>query len=152
MKKILAILALAAIAGTAMAVEVGVTAVDATSSDAYHNRTGYGITAGENFGAYNVTAGVSRFYRESNDQTRVTLVGSREVAKLGPVALSGRVGVAYLNNQTGDDGSALTVGVGAQVPVFDKVSATLAVDRQYGQDRVRTSNGNIVTAGLKYSF
>ena len=152
MKKILAILALAAIAGTAMAVEVGVTAVDATSSDAYHNRNGYGVTVGENFGAYNVTAGVSRFYREANDQTRVSLVGSREVAKVGPVALSGRVGLAFLNNQTGADGSALTVGVGAQVPVTAKVAATLSVDRQYGQDRVRTFDGNIVTAGVKYSF
>ena len=150
MKKfaIASILAVATI--TASAIEVGVTAVNQTTPNP--ERYGYGVTVGETFGAYNVTAGVSRFYREANDQTRVTLVGSREVAKVGPVALSGRVGLAYLNNQTGEDGTALTVGAGAQVPVSSKVAATLSVDRQYGQNRVSSFNGNVITAGLKYSF
>jgi hypothetical protein len=149
MKKfaIASILATAAIA--ASAVEVGVTAVDATRDT---DRQGYGVTVGQNFGAYNVTAGVARFVREANDQTRVTLVGSREVYKVGPVGLTGRVGVAYLNNQTGSDGSALTVGVGANVPVAKNVTAGLSVDRQYGQSRVDSFNGNIVTASVKYGF
>ena len=150
MKKfaIASILAVAAI--SASAVEVGITAVEQTTPNP--NRYGYGVTVGENFGAYNVTAGVSRFYREANDQTRVTLVGSRNVYSVGPVSLSARAGVAYLNNQIGEDGSALLVGVGAQAPVAKNVAATLSVDRQYGQDRVNSFNGNVVTAGLKYSF
>jgi hypothetical protein len=142
-----AVLATAAVA--ASAVEVGVAAVDATRGT---DRQGYGVTIGENFGAYNVTAGVSRFVREANDQTRTSLVVSREVAKLGPVAFSGRVGAAYLNNQTGDDGSAVTVGVGASVPVAKNVTAGLSVDRQYGQNRVSSYDGNIVTAGIKVGF
>jgi opacity protein-like surface antigen len=149
MKKFAIASLLAVAALSASAVEVGVTAVDATRDT---NRQGYGITVGENFGAYNVTAGVSRFIRESNDQTRVSLVGSREVYKVGSVGLSARAGVAYLNNQTGEDGSAVLVGVGAQMPITTKVAATLSVDRQYGQDRVNSYDGNIVTAGLKYSF
>jgi len=150
MKKfaIATILATAAIA--ASAIEVGVTAVDQTTPNP--NRYGYGVTVGENFGAYNVTAGLSRFNREANDQTRVTLVGSREVFKAGPVSLTGRVGYAYLNNQTGEDGSAVTVGVGAVAPLAKNVAATLSVDRQYGQNRVSSFDGNVVTAGLKYSF
>jgi opacity protein-like surface antigen len=148
MKKITIASILAVAAISASAVEVGVTSSEQTTS----NRYGYGVTVGENFGAFNVTAGVSRFYRESNDQTRTSLVGSREVAKLGPVAFNGRVGYAFLNNQTGSDGSALTIGAGASVPVTGKIAATLSVDRQYGQDRVKSFDGNIVTAGLKYSF
>lgn len=150
MKKfaIASLLAIASI--SASAVEVGVTAVDATTPNP--DRYGYGVTVGQNFGVYNVTAGVTRFVREANDQTRVSLVGSREVYKAGPVSLTGRVGVAYLNNQTGSDGSALTVGVGASVPVAKNVTAGLSVDRQYGQSRVDQFNGNAITAAVKYSF
>jgi opacity protein-like surface antigen len=150
MKKfaIATLMAIAAI--TASAVEVGVTAVNATTPNP--NRYGYGVTVGENFGAYNVTAGVSRFIRETNDQTRVTLVGSRDLYKVGPVSLSGRVGLAYLNNQTGEDGTALTVGVGAAVPVAKNVTAGLSVDRQYGQNRVSSFDGNVITAGVKVGF
>jgi opacity protein-like surface antigen len=150
MKKfaIATILATAALAASAL--EVGVTGVQQTTPNP--NRYGTGVTVGENFGAYNLTAGVSRFVREANDQTRVSLVASREVFKVGPVSLTGRVGVAYLNNQTGEDGTALTIGAGASVPVTKQLAATLTVDRQYGQDRINSFDGNIVTAGLKYSF
>ena len=150
MKKfaIASILAIAAI--SASAVEVGVTAVNQATPNP--DRYGYGVTVGQGFGAYNVTAGISRFNREANDQTRVTLVGSREVYKAGPVSLTGRVGYAYLNNQTGEDGSALTVGGGASVPVAKNVTAGLSVDRQYGQNRVSQFDGNVVTAAVKYSF
>jgi opacity protein-like surface antigen len=150
MKKfaIASLLAIAAI--SASAVEVGITAVDQTTPNP--NRYGYGVTVGETMGVYNVTAGLSRFYREANDQTRFSLVGSREVYKAGPVSLTGRVGYAYLNNQTGEDGSALTVGVGASVPVAKNVTAGLSIDRQYGQNRVSQFDGNIITAGVKYSF
>lgn len=150
MKKfaIATVMALAAFA--ASAVEVGVTAVNQTTPNP--NRYGYGVTVGENFGSYNLTAGVSRFEREANDQTRYTLVGSREVYKVGPVGLTGRVGYAYLNNATGSDGSALTVGVGATVPVAKNVTAGLSVDRQYGQSRIDQFNGNVVTASVKYGF
>jgi hypothetical protein len=150
MKKIAFATILAVAAMAASAVEVGVVGVEQTTPNP--NRYGYGVTVGENFGAYNVTAGVSRFIREANDQTRVTLVGSKEVAKLGPVAVSGRVGYAYLNNRTGDDGSALTVGVGASVPVTKTVAVGVSVDRQYGQNRVSSFDGNVVTAGVKVGF
>lgn len=150
MKKfaIASLLAIAAI--SASAVEVGVTGVNATTPNP--NRYGYGVTVGENFGVYNLTAGVSRFVREADDQTRVSLVASRDVAKLGPVALSGRVGYAYVNNTTAADGSALTVGVGASYPVTKTVTAGVSVDRQYGQARIDSFNGNIVTAGVKVGF
>jgi len=150
MKKlaIASLLALAAV--SASAIEVGVTAVGQTSLNP--DRYGYGVTIGENFGEYNLTAGVSRFYRESNDQNRFSLVASKDVFKVGPVSLNGRVGYAWLNNNTGSDGSALTVGAGASVPVAKNVTAGLSVDRQYGQTRVDSFNGNIVTAGIKVGF
>ena len=74
------------------------------------------------------------------------------MAKFGPVTVTPKLGAAYLNNQTGADGYAMTVGVGASMPVTKSVAFTVDAARQYGQDRVSAFDGNRVTAGLKYKF
>ena len=63
-----------------------------------------------------------------------------------------KAGVAYLNNQTGSDGYAITAGVGASVPVYKDLSATVDYRRQEGQNRVSAFDGNQIAVGLKYSF
>jgi outer membrane autotransporter protein len=57
-----------------------------------------------------------------------------------------------LNNQTGQDGYAMTVGAGVSVPLTKQVSFGLDVARQYGQERVQAFDGTRVTAGLNYRF
>jgi hypothetical protein len=149
MKK-LVLSALAVVSLAASAVEVGVTAVDQSSLSP--KRYGYGVTVGETFAGVNVTAGASRFSREDNDQNRYTLVASKDVVSLGPVGFNGRLGTAYLSNNTGANGFALTAGVGATVPVMKNVTAGLSFDRQFGQSRVSSFDGNIITAGIKVGF
>ena len=149
MKKIVLATAFALAAGAASAVEVGVTATRDYSGD---NRNFGGVTLGQSYGKLNATLGAERSSVGGNDQNRFSLVGGYDVAKLGPVTVTPRLGVAYLDNQNSADGYALTVGVGASVPVTKKVSLGLAVDRQYGQDRVNQFDGNRVTVGAKYSF
>ena len=150
MKKI-AIASLIALAATAAsALEVGVTTTRDYSGA--ENRNGAGVTVGEQFGKVGVTAGFERFTKGTNDQDRYSLVAGYDVAKLGPVTVTPKVGVAYLNNQVGQDGYAMTVGVGASMPVTKQVSLGLDVARQYGQDRVQAFDGNRVTVGLKYKF
>ena len=141
------ILALAAF--SASAVEVGVTATRDYSGD---NRNFGGITIGQSYGKLNATLGAERSTVGGNDQNRYSLVGGYDVAKLGPVTVTPRLGVAYLDNQTGSDGYAMTVGIGASVPVTKQISVGLAVDRQYGQDRVQQFDGNRITVGAKYAF
>lgn len=150
MKKfaIASLIAMAAV--TASAMEVGVTATRDYSGEP--NRNGAGITLGQKYGAVGVTAGFERFTKGSNDQDRYSLVAGYDVARLGAVTVTPKVGVAYLNNQVGQDGYAATVGVGASVPVTKQVSLGLDVARQYGQERVKTSDGNTVTVGLSYKF
>ena len=150
MKKIAiaSILALAAISASAL--EVGVTST--TDYSGANQRQGFGATVGQQYDKVSVTAGFERFQKGSNDQDRYSLVAGYDVAKLGSVTITPQVGVAYLNNQTGSDGYAMTVGVGATVPVTKQVSFGLGVTHQYGQDRVSSSDGNRVTAGLKYRF
>jgi hypothetical protein len=145
---IASILALAA--ASASALQVGVT----TTSDysGINKTTGSGITLSKPIGAFGVTAGFDRFTAGSNDQDRYSLVAGYNITKIGPVTFTPKLGVAYLNNQHGADGSALTVGVGASMPVTKTVSLTLDAHRQYGQDRVQQSDGNRVAAGLAYRF
>ena len=150
MKKfaIASIIALAATA--ASAVEVGV--IGTRDYSGAENRNSAGITLGQSFGKVGVTAGFERFTKGTNDQDRYSLVAGYDVAKLGAVTVTPKVGVAYLNNQVGENGYAMTVGVGASLPVTKQVSVTADVARQYGQDRVNQFDGNHVTVGLKYRF
>jgi len=149
MKKLAIAAALALAATSASALELGVTGTRDYSGS---NRNFGGITLGQSFGKANATVGFERSTVGDNDQNRWSLVGGYDVAKLGPVTVTPRLGVAYLDNQIGEDGYAATVGVGASVPVAKKVSLGLAVDRQYGQDRVEQFDGNRVTVGVKYRF
>lgn len=149
MKKITIAAAIALAATAASALELGVTQTRDYAGD---NRNGAGLTVGTNVGVVGVTAGFERFTAGANDQDRYSITAGRDVAKLGPVTVSAKAGVAYLNNQTGANGYALTVGAGASVPVTKTVSATLDVAHQYGQDRVAQYDGNRVTVGLKYKF
>jgi outer membrane autotransporter protein len=141
-------LALAAIA--ASAVEVGVTSTtDYSGKDA---RQGFGATVSQSYGKVTATAGFERFTKGANDQDRFSLVGGYNVAKFGPATVAVKTGVAYLNNQVGHSGYAMTVGAGVSVPVTKQVSVGVDVARQYGQSRVQSSDGNAVTAGVNYRF
>ena len=145
---IASILALAAVSASAL--EVGVT----TTADysGVNKSTGYGLTLSKPIGAFGVTAGFDRFTTGSNDQDRYSLVAGYDVAKFGTVTLTPKLGVAYLNNQISADGYAMTVGVGAAMPITKSVSFTVDIARQYGQERVQGSDGNTVTTGLAYRF
>jgi hypothetical protein len=141
---------LATLALSASAVEVGVNGIRDYSGTA--DRTGYGVTLGDKFGAIGLEAGYNRFTQGSNDQDRYSLVASYDVTKVGPVTIAVKGGVAYLDNQTGANGYAVTAGVGASVPVYKSLAATLDYRRQEGQNRVSAFDGNQVAVGLKYAF
>jgi len=146
MKKIViaSVLALAAFASSA--VEIGLVG---SQKDTVNS---YGITAGQSFGKVDVTAGFNRAFSTTNRQDRYSVVGGYEVAKLGQVAVSATAGAAYLENQTSSNGYALTVGVGASLPITKKVSVGVDVFRQYGQERVSAFDSTYATAKVKYSF
>jgi hypothetical protein len=143
---IASLLALAAVSASAL--EVGVT----TTADysGVNKSTGYGVTLSKPVGAFGVTAGFDRF--TASNQDRYSLVAGYDVTKIGPVTLTPKLGVAYLNNQASADGYAMTVGIGASMPLTKTVSLTLDAARQYGQERVQGSDGNTVTTGLTYRF
>jgi opacity protein-like surface antigen len=148
MKKIAiaSILALSAVAASAL--EVGVT----TTRDDTGARNATGFTVGTNHGRVGVAAGFERFTQGANDQDRYSIVAGYNVAKFGAITVTPKVGAAYLNNQTGRDGYAATVGIGASMPLTKQVTVGVDYARQYGQDRVQSFDGDRVTASVKYRF
>jgi opacity protein-like surface antigen len=148
MKKIAiaSILALSAVAASAL--EVGVT----TTRDDTGARNATGFTVGNSYGRLGVAAGFERFTQGANDQDRLSIVAGYNVAKIGAITVTPKVGAAYLNNQTGQDGYAATVGIGASMPLTKKVTVGVDYARQYGQDRVQSFDGDRVTASVKYRF
>jgi opacity protein-like surface antigen len=156
MKKITiaTILALASIA--ASAVEVGVIGGESFHSNSHSNNT-VGLTVGESFGKFGVTAEADHNYaqKSATNADRYSLIGSYNVAKLGHAQIAVKAGVDYLSQRSGSTlpaGYGLMAGVGASVPVTGKVSATLDYRYDAGQERVKPQNVNQVLVGIKYAF
>jgi outer membrane autotransporter protein len=149
MKKIAIATIIALAAGAASALELGVTGARDYSGT---GTNGYGITVGDKAGKLGGAVGFQRFDYTGNRQDRFTLIGSYDVATVGPATFAVKAGGAYLDNQTGSNGLAAVVGAGVSVPVTKAISVGLDVTRQFGQDRVSQFDGNMVTAGVKLSF
>lgn len=180
MKTLLIATAIMLSAATASALEVGLTAGNnyaKNSASRSHepiigpmtwsngtDRTEYGITIGEKFGKVGITAGFARSnggtpvtistdgpYKDQV-QNRYSLVGGYDVAKIAVITITPKLGVAYLDNARDTDGYAMTVGIGATIPVTKQISLIADYARQYGQDRVNQFNGNRVAVGVSYKF
>ena len=150
MKKI-AIASIIALAATAAsALEMGASVTRDYSGEP--NRNGAGVSLTQRYGNVGVTAGFDRFTKGANDQDRYSVVAGYDVTKFGAVTATPKLGVAYLNNQVGENGYAMTVGLGLSAPITKTVSVGVDFARQYGQDRVKSSDGNTVAVGLSYKF
>jgi predicted porin len=150
MKNILIASILALVAFSASAVEVGVNG--SYDFGAPTERAGAGITIGEKFGKFGVTAGFDR-YTKTTDQDKYSLVGSYDVATVAKTTVAVKAGAAYISN-TGNvaDGYAALVGVGASYPINKSVSLTADYRYQAGQSRVNQFDGSTVALGAKYAF
>lgn len=150
MKNILIASILALTAFSASAVEVGINgSYDMGGSN---DRPGAGITVGQKFDKFGVTAGFDR-YTKNTDQNKWSLVGSYDVATVAKTTLAVKAGAVYLDN-TGRvaDGYAAVVGAGASYPLTKTVALTADYRYQAGQSRVNQFNGSTVAFGAKYSF
>ena len=151
MKLKMALIAALLAVGTAQAVELGVT----TQRDYSQNpdRNGFGLTVGEHFGKTSVTGGFERYTQNNNETNRYSLVAGYDVANFSGVTITPKVGVAYLNPTTTDNGWQATVGVGASYALTKNVALTADYRYQTSlQTRVDSFNGNVISGGLKFSF
>ena len=147
MKKVILITALLASMGV-QAVELG---VNASRDTANTDRTGYGITVGQKFGSFGVTAGFDQ-YKTGTDLNKYSLVGSYDVTKIGAATVAVKGGVAYLDQKGAADGYAALVGAGVSYPLTKELALTADYRYQAGQSRVSSLDGSTISAGVKYSF
>ena len=151
MKKFVLALMFASIASAAIAVELGVTANRDNSVSP--DRNGFGITLGQKFDKVGVTAGFERYTQNSNDLDRYSAVVGYDVAKFGDFTITPKVGVAYLNPQSTQNGWQASVGAGVSYNITKNVA--VIADYRYQtalQTRVDSFNGNVVSAGVKVGF
>jgi opacity protein-like surface antigen len=150
MKKIAIATLLALAAVTASAVEVGVNGSYDYGSPT--QRPGAGITIGQKYDKFGVTAGFDR-YSKGTDQNKWTLVGSYDVYSVGAATFAVKAGVAYLDNYGNvADGYAGLVGTGVSYAVAKNVALTADYRYQFGQSRVNQFDGNTISTGIKVSF
>lgn len=150
MKKILFTI-LATMALSASAVEVGVT----VNRDYTQNpdKNGFGVSVGEHFGKTSVTGGFERYTQNNNDTNRYSVVAGYDVATVGGVTITPKVGIAYLDPTTTANGWQGSVGVGASYSLTKSVALTADYRYQTSlQNRVENFNGNVISGGLKFAF
>ena len=150
MKKAILALALTLSAGVASAVDLGVYGGRNMGSE----QNLVGVSVGEKFGKFGVQGTFDRSTTQAIDVNRYTVSGSYDVVKLGPVQTNVRVGFAYLDPQSSraSNGGAGFVGAGIAYPATKKVNIVADYAYQKGNNITKAYDGNILTAGLKYSF
>lgn len=113
-----------------------------------------GLSVGEKFGKFGVQGTFDRSTTQAVDVNRYTISGSYDVVKLGPVQTNIRVGFAYLDPQSSrvSNGGAGFVGAGIEYPVTKQIKVVADYAYQKGNNITQRYDGNILTAGLKYSF
>jgi outer membrane autotransporter protein len=145
-KKIAMAVALMSAVGTASAVELGLVGGGISGS----NDGGLaGVTVGDKWDRFGLTAGFAQAWLSKGDQNRWTLVGSYDVYQTESFIVSGTLGYAYLN-QSKNEGSAGLVGVGLEVPVSNQFSLTANYAYQFAQNA--DENTSVITGGVKYKF
>lgn len=141
------------ISGAVSAAEVGINAGGISGSNAGGI---VGVTLGDHFDKFSVEAGFAQGWQQVTTTNRWTLVGGYDIAKVAGVTITPKVGYAYLNNSSTTSinrtpsASAALVGVGATFPITKEVAAT--ADYAYQFTGNSNNIGNVLTAGLKYSF
>jgi len=150
MKKVILAAVLLASATLASAADVGIFGGRNMGSE----QNLVGVSVGEKFGKFGVQGTFDRSTTSSVDLNRYTVSGSFDVVKLGPVQTNVRVGFAYLDPQSSraTNGGAGFVGAGISYPVTKTVNIVADYAYQKGNNITKAYDGNILTAGVKYSF
>lgn len=147
MKKLVISAILTFAAGSASALEVGVTGQRNYTTDL----NAVGVTVGQSFKRLDLTAGFDRTTKDSKVD-RWSLVGGLDVLKLSDARVVVKAGAAHVNAKDGPSGLAGVAGVGLKLPLDKKLTATVDVMRQWGEPAVKTFDGTVVALGVKYKF
>ena len=149
MKKIVLLAALMSAFGIAQAVDLGVTG---GRDYALPHSNDYGITLGQKFGNYSVTAGFDDVKHVGLKENRYSLVAGYDIYSFAGNTVTAKAGGAYIKDEGVKSGWAGSVGAGLTVPVAKNVALTADYRYQQTQKRIDTYTGNNVSVGVKVSF
>lgn len=157
-KSLLALLMV--VSGAASAADVGLYGLFQQGTNG-HSQQALGVSVGDKLGAVDPSlskVGVQGTFDRSTSNTynlnRYTATASYDVYTFSDVTFNVRAGVAYLQPQAlkASNGGAGLVGAGVAYPVAKNVNLVADYSYQKGNNITKNYNGNIVTAGVKYSF
>lgn len=146
MKKFIIAGVLASVVGVASAVEVSVGGAYDYKAEQFGTRVA--VSAGK-IGPVTPNASVTYI---NNVYTRYAVGGDVSLVSLGPVKLGAGVSGVYQDSYTGQDGYGVTAGLKANYDVTKNISVTGGVERFYGQDRIKSSNGTVASLAVSYKF
>jgi len=148
MNKLFAAIALTVLAGTASATDI--TAVGGRAFGPDVNTAG--ITVGQSFGAVKVEASAERTTNKGAKANAFGLTAGLPVGSLGPVALTAKAGVTYLDGDFGINGYGARVGLEGALPLTKHVSLVGEVGHLRTEAKIRDLGGNVARVGVRYSF
>jgi len=148
MKKTLIGLALLSTIGSASALDFGV----GYSRDISNDVNGVGISVGESWKNFSLTASAERFDVAGGNHDQVSLIGGYQLIKVAGVAIEGQFGASYITSDVAKDGLIGVVGLGASMPLYRNISVTSNVRRNIGSGDMKVHDGTTAGLGLKYSF
>lgn len=148
MKKALIGLAIGASVGTASAVDVGL----GYSRNVTNDINGYGITAGQTWNKFSLTAGAAKFDAVGGYHDQISLVAGYQVLKMSGVTVQAQFGAIFVQSESAKDGLTSVIGLGASLPLTKTLAVVGEVQRTVGIDDMKVHNGTTAGLGLRYSF
>ena len=148
MKKMFTMALLTLSLGTASAVELGA----GYSRDITNDVNGYGISLGQSWNKFSLTASAEQFDVRGGTQDQLSVVAGYQVFKVMGVAVEAQAGAIYITSDAAKDGLTSVVGLGTSVPLTKHISLTSDVRRTIGTGDMKAHDSTTVGVGLRYHF
>ena len=148
MKKTLIGLSMLVAAGTASALDVGVSYNRNVSDDL----NGYRLEVRQQWNKVSLSAGAERLDLARGNQDQVSLIAGYQLFKVMNVAVEAQAGAAYISADRAKDGLTSVVGLGASVPLIKNVALTTDVRRTIGQGDMKVHDATTAGVGIRYRF
>ena len=148
MKKTLIALSTVLAMSSASALDLGVGYTRNVSNDV----NGYGLSLGQSWNRFSLTASANRFDITGGDHDEVSLIAGYQLVKAMNLSVEGQLGATYVTSDRAKDGLVSVVGVGASMPLTKTVAITTNLRRNIGIDTMKVHNGTTAGLGVRYSF
>jgi hypothetical protein len=156
MKKILIATSLVAAIGTAQAVELTVSGgTDWSGADISVGRVSVGVPVKlPLIGSTTVAGEYTYGYKDPSKQyDQYALTMTKEVLKVGPVSLAGKVGVGHIDLAAGNDGTVGIVGATVGVELTKSVVLEATLEQRYADSPINaTTDTTVGLVGIKVRF